>query len=192
MSFLKKTGSGLMNTVPVYKEDAARWFVMRAYKSEMQAEAALGSERIEYFIPKHYALRVYHGVKSRRLVPVIPSLVFVHASRRRIIDFKKLHNFLQFAMWEKNTGQEYIVVPDDQMEDFIRVASNYEEDITYYRPEEIDLRKGTRVRIHGGRLDGVEGTFMRVQGKRNRRIVVMLDGIVAVAAEVHPDLIEVI
>ena len=49
-----------------------------------------------------------------------------------------------------------------------------------------------QVRIHGGKLNGVMGVFMQVQGKRNRRVVVLLEGVMAVAAEVHPDLIEVI
>ena len=171
----------------------ARWFVMRAYKSEKRAEEKLkGKDGLEYFIPKCYAVRVYHGVKSKRLVPVIPNLVFVHASRTQITDFKKHYNFLQFVMWEKSTGLEYLVVPDDQMESFIKVSSQYEENITYYNPDELDLQKGTRVRIHGGKLNGVTGIFMQVQGKRNRRVVVLLEGVMAVAAEVHPDLIEVI
>ena len=172
---------------------AVRWFVMRAYKSEKRAEEKLkGRDGLEYFIPKCYAVRVYHGVKSKRLVPVIPSLVFVHASRIQITDFKKRHNFLQFVMWEKSTGMEYLVVPDDQMESFIKVSTQYEENISYYNPDELDLQKGRRVRIHGGKLNGVTGIFMQVQGRRNRRVVVLLEGIMAVAAEVHPDLIEVI
>ena len=44
----------------------ARWFVMRAYKSEKRAEEKLkGKDGLEYFIPKCYAVRVYHGVKSK-------------------------------------------------------------------------------------------------------------------------------
>ena len=168
----------------------ARWFVMRAYKSEKRAEEKLkGKDGLEYFIPKCYAVRVYHGVKSKRLVPVIPNLVFVHASRTQITEFKKRYNFLQFV---KSTGLEYLVVPDDQMESFIKVSSQYGENISYYNPDELDLRKGCRVRIHGGKLNGVTGVFMQVQGKRNRRVVVLLEGVMAVAAEVHPDLIEVI
>jgi transcription antitermination factor NusG len=95
-------------------------------------------------------------------------------------------------MWERSTGPEYIVVPDEQMESFMKIASHYEENTVYYKPEEINIRKGTRVCIHGGKFDGVRGVFMRVQGKRNRRVVVMLEGIIAVAAEVHPDLIEIL
>ena len=172
---------------------AVRWFVMRAYKSEKRAEEKLkGRDGLEYFIPKCYAVRVYHGVKSKRLVPVIPNLVFVHASRIQITDFKKRHNFLQFVMWEKSTGMEYLVVPDDQMESFIKVSAQYEVNFSDYNRDELDLQKGRRVRIHGGKLNGVTGIFMQVQGRKNRRVVVLLEGIMAVAAEVHPDLIEVI
>lgn len=184
-----------MSSIVTSKDDLTRirWFVMSAYKNEKKAEEKLsGKDDLEYFIPKCYAVRVYHGVKSKRLVPVIPNLVFVHASRKQITDFKKYHNFLQFVTWEKSTGLEYLVVPDEQMESFITIASQYEETTVYYKPEEIDIRKGTRVCIHGGKLDGVKGVFMRVQGKRNRRVVVMLEGVMAVSAEVHPDLIEVI
>lgn len=184
-----------MSTPITTKEDLMkiRWFVMSAYKNEKKAEETLkGKDSLEYFIPKHYAVRVYHGVKSKRLVPVIPNLVFVHASRKQITDFKKNHNFLQFVTWERSTGLEYIVVPDEQMDSFIKIASQYEETTVYYKPEEIDVRKGTRVCIHGGKLDGVKGVFMRVKGKRNRRVVVMLEGIMGISAEVHPDLIEVI
>lgn len=93
---------------------------------------------------------------------------------------------------EKSMGMEYITVPDDQMDSFIQIASLHEKDTVYYKPDEIDIRKGTRVCIHGGKLDGVKGVFMRVKGKRNRRVVVMLEGIMGISAEVHPDLIEVI
>ncbi len=168
------------------------WYVMRAYKCEKKAEQKLCAAGLEFFIPKRYAMRQYHGVKSRRLVPVIPSLVFVHASRLQINEFKKGNNFLQFTMWEKSTGSEFLTVPSAQMDNFIRVASRYDEDLVYCRPEEISLESGTRVRIHGGGLDGVEGFFMRVQGKHDRRVVVMLDGVMAVAAQVHPDLVEVL
>lgn len=167
-----------------------QWFVMRAYKREKQAETALGEARLVSFIPKHYVERTYHGVTSKRLVPVIPSLVFVHASHDQIIEFKKRHNFLQFAMWEKSTGTEYIIIPDDQMDSFIKIASRHEDDITYHETGEMNWQQGTPVQIHGGTLDGVKGVLMRIRGKRNRRVVVMLEGIVAVTAEVSPDRIE--
>ena len=79
------------------------------------------------------------------------------------------------------------------MQQFIRVVENYEEEVNYFSPEEINISKGTRVRIIGGSFDGVEGVFMKVKGKRSKRVVVMLDKLLAVVmAEVESDLIEVI
>lgn len=184
-----------MDSAPISPQDKAkvRWYAMRAYKCESKAEEALKSkDGMKYFIPKRYEVRTYHGVKSKRLVPVIPSLVFVHASHDRITEFKKNSNFLQFITWDKSTGREYITIPDHQMENFILVVSKYEEDTVYYTPEEIDIRKGVRVRIHGGKFDNVEGVFMRVKGKRSKRLVVQLDGIMAASVEMHPDLVEII
>lgn len=168
------------------------WFVMRAYKCEKRAEEKLRECGIRFFIPKCYTIRVYHGVKSKRLVPAIPSLVFVYASRSELINFKKQYNFLQFVTRKQTADVDYLTVPDVQMENFIKIASHYEEDLVYLNPDEIDLKKGTKVRILGGKFDGVTGVFLRVQGKRNRRVVVQLEGITAIVAEVHPDLVEVV
>ena len=123
-----------MSSIVTSKDDLTRirWFVMSAYKNEKKAEEKLsGKDGLEYFIPKCYAVRVYHGVKSKRLVPVIPNLVFVHASRKQITDFKKYHNFLQFVTWEKSTGLEYLVVPDEQMESFITIASRMDKPMRF-------------------------------------------------------------
>ena len=169
-----------------------RWYVMRAYKAERRAEGALKSAAIENYVPKMYVLRVYHGVKSKHLVPAIPSMVFVHASHDEIVDFKRGNNFLQFVTVRKSAGGDPLVVPDRQMNDFIKVSSQYEAGTTYLRPDEVNLEEGTRVRILGGPMDGVEGIFVKIQGKRNRRVVVYLEGVSAAAVEVSPDLIEVI
>ncbi len=173
--------------------DKVQWYVMRAYQSERRAEEEMDKAGIENFLPKRCAVRVYQGKKSKRLVPVIPSTIFVHASFEDIFLFKRRHAFLQFVTWKKSDGLDYVVVQDRQMENFIKVASAYEsEEVLFFTPDEISVEKGTRVRIHGGKLNNVEGVFMRVTGKRNRRLVVMLDGFLAASVEVHPDLIEVI
>ena len=51
------------------------------------------------------------------------------------------------------------------------------------------LYKGDKVKITGGVFEGAEGYFMRIKG--DRRVVVCINGIVAVAtAFVHPSLVE--
>lgn len=178
--------------LPFEASENNRWFVLRAYKNEKKAEEVLGGENgLPYFIPKQYAVRVYHGKKTRRLVPVIPGLVFVRADQQAICDFKKRHNFLQFVMKTRNAA-DYLIVPDRQMADFMRVAGQYETEVAYYAPEELHLEKGTRVRILGGPFDGVEGVFMKVEGARAKRLVVQIPNTLAAVVSVEPDLVEVI
>ena len=57
----------------------------------------------------------------------------------------------------------------------------------------MNLSKGIKVRITGGEFEGQEGIFLKVKGARDRRVVVEIQGVIAVAmATIHPDLIEVI
>lgn len=50
------------------------------------------------------------------------------------------------------------------------------------------------MRIHGGTFNGTEGIFVKIKGKRNRRVVVLIEGLAAVAinAELSPDIIEIL
>lgn len=172
------------------------WYVMRAYKCEKKAEEKLAAGNgLEYFIAKRYVFRMCHGVKRRVLVPVIPNLVFVHATQKEIVKFKQNDcNFLQFVIWKKSTGPEYLVVPDSQMENFIKVASQAEVDSCFHRLDEIDFHRGMRVRVHDARFEtgSAEGMLVKVKGRRNRRFVVVLDGVGALSVDVPADSIEVI
>ena len=67
---------------------------MSAYKNEKKAEEMLkGKDGLEYFIPKHYAVRVYHGVnQSLYQSSRISSSCMLPENRSRIS--KKKYNFL--------------------------------------------------------------------------------------------------
>ena len=61
--------------------------------------------------------------------------------------------------------------------------------VLYLDPVDLQLSKGTRVRITGGVFEGVEGVFIRV--RHDRRVVVCIEGITAVATTfVPPSLVE--
>lgn len=184
-----------MTTDNTEHSDDIKWYVMRIYKREAQAEEALKSSYgLEHFIAKMYTVRTFHGKKTRILTPAIPSIIFVHSNRKGIREFKEHFSGLQYSFRRNVDGTEYpLTVPDGEMNAFITIARQYEEDVTYHNPDEIQLNKGTRVKVHGGPFDGLEGTLLKVKGKRSKRIVVKIDGIVAISsAEVSPDLIEVV
>ena len=160
-----------------------QWFVMNAYKNEKRAEEALEAAKgMEYFIPKRYAVRKYQGKPKRVLVPVIPNLVFVKARYQDLEEFKRKCPYLRYATI-RESGHNKIM----------KVASCIEEDIIYYHLDELDFKAGMRVRVVGGAFEGVEGTLIKLNGKRRKRVVVKLDGVLAIsAAEIETDLIEVL
>ena len=97
--------------------------------------------------------------------------------------------FLQYMV--DTRSRQKIVVPEEQMKHFIAVAGTHHEQLLYFAPEEVNLSKGTKVRIRGGEFEGYEGIFIKVKGARDRRVVIQIQGVVAVAmATIHPDLIE--
>ena len=72
-------------------------------------------------------------------------------------------------------------------------ADGMDDLLLYFQPDELNLSKGTKVRITGGEFEGQEGIFLKVKGARDRRVVIEIQGVIAVAmATIHPDLIEVI
>lgn len=173
-------------------QEVAVWYAMRAiFRKEIDTKKLLDKERIRSFIPMHYTLTVKNGRKVRELVPAVTNLIFVHATPTTIKEAKVKTGYLQYII--DSRSKEKIIVPDDQMERFITVTSICHEKTIYLKPEEVDLRKGTLVRILGGPFDGVEGVFVKIKGVRSRRVVVSLHGIAAVVtAEIEPDLIKLI
>ena len=185
----------------LYK-DEPRWYVMRAYKNEKTAEAHLLDEKygLEHFIPKEKVLRTIKGRKVMSLEPVIHSLVFVHASQRKIVEFKlNYYNDLQFVTWKTEEELIYLTVPDKEMSNFIEMCKQTEKEVHFYKIGEInqnkdklDIAKGKRVRVNGGPCDQLEGYFMKVGKKRGRQFVVIILDLLAVSAEIEPDYLEII
>lgn len=169
------------------------WLAMRVtYRREMLARQILEGEGIESFIPMRYQLS--KGKKKKReLVPVVHGLIFVYTRLSDIQRIKKEREVPYLQYMVDSRSHEKIIVPEDQMRRFIAVAGTYDESLLYFQPEELNLKKGTRVRICGGEFEGQEGIFIKVKGARDRRVVIAIQGVIAVAmAAVHPDLIEVV
>lgn len=171
------------------------WWAMSApYQRELKAKAALDKLGIENFVPMRYqAVRKRTGSMARELLPAIHNLIFVRGSKPCVSQAKKDIPWLQWLTRPEDGKNVPVTVPDKDMEQFIAVTNTYNEHLIYIQPDEIDLRKGTPVRILGGPFNGFEGTFIKVKGSRKKRVVVMLKGIVGVAmAEITPDLLEVL
>lgn len=168
------------------------WYAMRAtYRREPDAMRLFAKEHIDCFVPMQYKISIKNGKKVRVLVPVIYNLIFVHACPSEVKRVKSMVSYLQYIT-DTRSGQK-IIIPDNEMQRFIAVAGTYHEQLLYFRPDELNLSKGTKVRVTGGDFEGQEGIFLKVKGARDRRLVIKIQGVIAVAmASIHPDLIEVI
>ena len=172
--------------------DSEIWYAMRAtYRREPDAMRLLEKENLGCFIPMQYKISIKKGKKVRALVPVVHNLLFVHARPSELKRVKSQVAYLQYIT-DTRSGQK-IIIPDNEMQRFIAVAGSYSDHLLYFQPDELNLSKGTKVRITGGDFEGQEGIFLKVKGSRDRRVVIAIQGVIAVAmATIHPNLIEVI
>ena len=116
--------------------DHQKWFVMSAYRQEKKAEAELLARGLKCFVPKRYVVKTLNGKKFRTLHPVVPNLVFLYASWNEVIALKKSIEYLQFQTRVIQQKRQVMTIPDKEMEQFMLVAHQVEQELVYYRPEE--------------------------------------------------------
>ena len=174
------------------EKQRVEWFAMHVYASGMKkAEKLLKSEKtLHYFIAKKYVVRKSGGKTKRELVPLISNLLFIRATYKQVHDFQKLYSVIGFVITSIEGRRTPLVVPDSQMENFIKVASHYEADLVYYRPEELNLSEGDYVRIIGGAFNGAKGQLIKIDGKRNKRFVVTIPNILSATIDLKPEFIQ--
>lgn len=174
-------------------KDHITWFAIRVtYSRELKFKEYLDQNSIPNFIPMHYVMVNQKGKSVRKLVPIIHNLVFVNTDKPTLEYIKQFQsaNFpIRYIMGR--THHRPIIIPEKQMQDFIAVSGQYEEQIVYLDPTEVSIKKGDRVRVTGGIWRGIEGKYIRIA--KDRRVVVSIEGIMAVGtAFIHPSLIEVV
>ena len=172
--------------------EKAVWYVLRVtYCREMRVKAELDSLGIRNFVPMQVKGVVRGGKLVKRLVPSVHNLIFVFIEPSRMKEYKATTALpVRYIMRQEDNGRrEPVTVPQRQMDSFIAVAGTHDEQLLYLTPKPGDFSQGDRVRILGGPFEGAEGVFVRLKG--DRRVVVSIEGVVAVATTyIHPSLLE--
>ncbi len=165
------------------------WFAIRVtYNRELKVKADLDARGITNFVPMQYRREERHGQMVKRLVPSVHNLIFINITPSDMKEYKMTTDLPIRYIMDRETRKP-ITVPTHEMENFIKVAGTYDEKLVYLNPDPGDFSKGERVRIIGGDFAGAEGVFVRVKG--DRRVVINVEGLVAVATTfVHPSMIE--
>ena len=183
-----------MECVDTNKMAQKQWFAMRVtFRRELGVKQMLDVEHIENFIPMRQEMRLVRGRKVKVMVPVIHNLIFVHAEKELLQSFKSKVPHLQYMTVRTAGKNQPIIVPESQMKDFITVSSSDDSNLVYFDAAECSIPAGTKVRICGGAFDGVTGNFVKVKGKRNKKVVLAIQNVMAVAIDAFSyDSIEVI
>lgn len=164
---------------------------MAAYKFELKAETSLREAGIEVYLPKE---TIYVKKPRRRPVaverPAISTLIFVHASWTRIIDYKRrIDDRLKFKMTpitadttsslSPSSNKTYLTVPDAQMSAFISIWTTRDTLQASLSPlsnplgspatnKGATLPVGTIVEITTGPLSGLRATTLTPITSRSR------------------------
>ena len=167
-----------------------QWYVLRVtYQRELIAQEKLRVLGIDSFVPVTRERFIGRNGKCEwKRKAALHNYIFVHSSREQIDEIKRYQiPWLRYIISpNREKGRDIMTVEERQMENFIAIAGNEDERIIYLNPDEINLTTGDRVRVVGGPFQGAEGIFIKLQGKREKRVVVKIDGIAAVATTAVP------
>lgn len=173
--------------------DIQQWFCLGCTSPQRELKVRDDMRRygLEAFVPLKYEVKKRCHQEQRALVPAIAGLMFAKGTLEELKEYVSRSQFTVYLRKSTFSNKEdYLTVPTKAMDDFIAVTVNHEAHISYFRPEEIKLQAGDKIRVKGGIYDGKEGVIMRIKGKRNKHLVVQIPGLLAAAVEMTPDLIE--
>lgn len=163
-------------------ETENRWFAMRAtYGRNLMAQRLLEMQNIESFVPmRKRTTKVGRRIKTD-MIPVVRDLIFVLSERDIIQEIKGKIPYLHYITKPSEGRNIPVEVPDEQMQQFIVVCNEMDDKAEILAGEEAHFEVGERVRIIGGAFKGCEGRLIKIEGKRSKRFVVAIEGIIAVA-----------
>lgn len=153
--------------------DKKHWYALKVYYNRVQPLIAdCHNEGIEFFAP----------------VDVIKSLLFLHCTEGEMARFVVNHRSQAWVYYNTERTQA-AVIPDREMEVFRFVVTAGRDGLKLLGDDRPEYHEGDRVVVTGGPFKGAEGHIKRI--KRDRRLVVSIRGVVAVATTyIHPSLLQ--
>ncbi|MBO7220653.1 MAG: UpxY family transcription antiterminator [Alistipes sp.] len=159
-----------------------KWFAMRAtYGRNLMAQRALEVLKLESFIPmRKRTTKLGRRIKTD-LIPVVRDLIFVLGERDVIQEAKGKISYLHYITRPAEGRNIPIEVPTEQMEQFMAVCNEVGHETVFFAGEEAHFEVGERVRITNGAFKGCEGRLVKIDGKRTKRFMVSIEGVIAVS-----------
>ena len=172
--------------------EGAFWFAMRVtYRREMKVKAEMDALEVPAFVPMRRIMQ--RGIRLKNtLEPAIHNLIFIHATEEKMQALKKSRPELQYMMRQMNGKMEKIIVPQRQMDDFMKVCTTSLDFVEIVSAEQVRFKPGQEVMVISGPLQGIRGHFQRVEGHRAKRLIVTIPGACSATVEVKAEDVTVI
>ena len=169
------------------------WFVMRDQHrgpSSQYMYEHLAAQGFETYTPTVKKSKLVKGHAVIVEKPYIRDLFFIHGTLSEIKAIMNPYCHFQFRYRTGVSPATPIVVPNKEMDDFIRVNQNSDSP-EFISPDSIpsDVRN-RKIRVVGGPLDGVQGMLKTVRGSKFKTLYVELPGIMAVSSVSQFDYIQ--
>lgn len=189
------------------ERSSRQWYVLKCRRQILKSRDILHelrkshAEDFEFFLPTRFVVEQVGGRRRRVEKAVAFNFAFVNCRyallRQLVEDYAHLFLLQYRRMGQSDTPclakDRLLVVPDAEMEMFMRTIGAYDGTVPALLPEEADLEKGDRVRIIGGQFDGIEGILVTRQGKDGGRVLVKVSEVMCVPTlEIEPEYIEVL
>ncbi len=148
-----------------------------------------------------YALKVYYnrtaplvaeleadGIEHFAPTDVITSLLFIRCDEH-YVGFFTIRHRQHVWLYCRPSDHRAAIIPDREMEVFRFVVTAGRQGLEFLGDDRPEYHEGDRVVVTGGPFRGAEGHIHRI--KRDRRLVVAIQGVVAVATTyIHPSLLK--
>lgn len=181
-----------------------QWFVLRvSYGRIHKAKTFVEAKGLECYVPLQYKEVRKQGKKRILTIPLLHSLIFVHASAEQIEAL--LHDNKVVANENRALLSYYfnhtihlqdnpnlnppLTIQDEAMNNFIRLTSIKNPHIIPVTSNSIQFKLGDNVVVTEGEFKGVHGRVARIAGQQ-RVVVELFDGCLVATAYVPNDAME--
>ena len=175
-----------------------QWFVLRvSYGRIIKAKDFAEAKGLECYVPMRHKQIMKHGKKLIITEPLLPSFLFVHATRSQVgvllcdcsnntTDKKALLSFYyDHTSYREDAPDKNppLVISDSAMDNFIRLTSIKNPHVIPVTSENITYKLGDEVLITEGEFMGIHGRVARIAGQQ-RVVVELFDGCLVATAYV--------
>lgn len=183
-SISKNKGGVSVENVPAGNK---QWFVLRvSYGRIDKAKTFVEAKGLECYVPLQYKEVRKQGKKRIITTPLLPSLIFVHASAEQVEallhDNKVVANesrpllsyYFNHTIHRQDNPDRNppLTIQDEAMNNFIRLTSVKNPHIIHVTSNNIQFKLGDMVVVTEGEFKGVHGRVARIAGQQ--RVVVEL------------------